>query len=133
MIALVAISAVALGIGAAIQRRRESLRWRAAYHFRAWLALKARADLPIVAVCYNPWPEEKVERYLRERDPASCLAYRAARYHHSLVYKYHRASECPWAFVPGDPPPPPQANPTIEVKRVDYERIAGTKSNPASR
>lgn len=113
LMAGMAILAVLLGAAAGIERRRESFRRLAAYHFHAEDSLFERAGpLPD---CGTGMTDADREEIVKSRGREAYWAYQAALYHDELGNKYLEASKRPWLPVSADPPAPPSANPELEA------------------
>jgi hypothetical protein len=115
----VALLAGLLGTAAAIERRVESFKRLAAYHYQAYSTLIDRAGGSLS--CGTGLSESDIEEIFCGRGPEECRAYKAAIYHGELSGKYRTAAERPWLPVSADPTPPPGAFPQFEAEQVYYD------------
>jgi hypothetical protein len=109
LMAVVALIAVATGLGVGLKRRSESFRGRAYYHNAVSHQLKVEAGF---SFCSRG---ARLASRTAERE----LQMAASEYHRLLGLKYQTAAALPWYPVSSDPPPPPLANPKL-VSADDY-------------
>jgi hypothetical protein len=117
----IALLAGLLGIAAGIERRVESFKRLAAYHYQASAILIDHAGGPLL--CGHGLTDVDFERIFCSRGPDKCRAYKASCYHSELADKYDMAAKHPWLPVSNDPPPIAGTFPKFEVDPVYYEFV----------
>jgi hypothetical protein len=122
----IALLAGLLGTAAGIERRIESFKHLAAYHYQASSVLIDRAGGSLF--CGTGLTDSDFERIFCGRGPDECLAYKASCYHSELADKYQMAANNPWLPVSNDPPPLPGTFPKFEVDPLYYDLVNGVNS-----
>ena len=118
MIAITLLAGL-LGTAAGIERRVESFKRLAAYHYQAHSVLIDLAGGPLF--CGTGLTDSDFERIFCGRGPNECLAYKASCYHSELADKYKMAANNPWLPVSDDPPPLAGTFPKFEVDPFYYD------------